>query len=377
MVFEKFLVKLARTAGKLTPKIEINSYYKDDIKHLKDCHQKIEEVKWTEKQTEKFNSFWMNNYGKTIPQEGTKLFEYISGKHNDEFIPAFFYRKVIEPYFNPYYDSLAFDKKNLYEFLFGGIEGLRFPHTYLSCMNGCYRIDNDLISLEEAVEKCYNIGKAIIKPTMWTGSGRFVRSLNIVNGKDVITDENIKEIFMTYGTDFIVQEKIINSSLIRKISPKSLNTFRITTYILDGKIYTSPIALRLGCGDSEVDNVCAGGLSIGVDDNGYLMPKAHNHGQSGYQEFCCHPDTKTEFEGCYVGKVELLKETVIKMHSRITFVGIVAWDLTFDDNDIPVMIEANFLNQSVDFAQFATGESLFRDNTKKILSKLPKKDFSI
>lgn len=361
--------------GRIPRKMEINRYYHDDLKHLKKEREIIFSVSWSDNQKKEFDSFWKNNYGLTIPDYGAKLFEAISGKYNIQYIPEFFYRKVIEPFQNPYAESLVYQIKNLTEFIYGNVDGLVFPRTYLSCMNGCYRIENRLVSFEDAVHELSNIGEAIIKPSYWSGSGRAVTLIDIVDGVDRHNNKTLKEILSSYGNYFIVQERIHNNEFISRLSPTSLNTFRIITYILEGEIFCSPIALRLGVGNSVVDNCCAGGICIGVNNNGILFKVAHSYGLSDYQPFEEHPTSHILFDSYYVGDVSIIKEKAKEMHSHVSSIGIIAWDMSIDCNNRPVVIEANLLEAGIDFVQFSTGESLFQDNTEKMLRLLPKKKF--
>lgn len=373
---KSILVKYSRLFAKIEPKLDVIKYYQDDIKHLKSQKDKINSVVWTESQQKEFDDFWKTNYGETIPSGGSKLFEYISGNYNSRYIPGYFYRVAVEPFFNPYNESFIYEYKGNYEFLFGGIDGVRFPKTIVSCMNRYYRIGNDVVSKKDVLQICRNIGETIIKPSKWSGAGRNVSCINIIDGVDTITGKSLEEILSYYNNDFVIQERIINSDTMRKLSPNALSTFRVTSYLFNGEVYVCPIGMRMGVNDSVVDNLCAGGIVVGVHDNGVLYEKAHTYSQTGYVSYEKHPVSGIAFSNYYIGEVSKLIEAAKSLHSHITSIGIVSWDLTFDDNNEVVMIEANLLNQGTDFSQFATGEGMFRENTAGILATLPKKKFN-
>lgn len=55
------------------------------------------------------------------------------------------------------------------------------------------------------------------------------------------------------------------------LNPSAINTYRIVTVNKEGKIYLLTALLRVGTEKTgNVDNWAAGGLAIGINENGYL-----------------------------------------------------------------------------------------------------------
>ena len=95
------------------------------------------------------------------------------------------------------------------------------------------------------------------------------------------------------GQSVVVQECIAQNEQLNKLYPDAVNTFRVITYIWNGKIYHVPLALRIGQGGSFLDNAHAGGMFIGVSDEGELGNIAFTESGLHFEE---HPDTNIKFD---------------------------------------------------------------------------------
>ena len=188
---------------------------------------------------------------------------------------------------------------------------------------------------------------------------------NFVNGIDKNSNKKILDILKEYGNDYVVQKKIKNCQELKKLNSSSVNTLRVITYILNGNIYHMPVILRIGRLNSNVDNAHAGGMFIGVTDDGFLLKTAHTEFAEKYD---CHPDSKVVFEGYHIPQVLDVIEYAKKLHCLIPHVGCVNWDFTIDDNENIILLEANIKNGSIWLIQMAHGKSCFGDNTDKVLN---------
>lgn len=204
----------------------------------------------------------------------------------------------------------------------------------------------------------------MIKKSIDTSSGRDVLLCMFNNGIDLKTGKPINDIVNMMGNNFIVQEKISQWKDVSELYSKSLNTFRIVTYIIANEIYVCPISLRMGRNDAEVDNVHYGGITIGVSKDGYLKQQAF----SEYQEkFDFHPDSGVTFYDYKINGVEKLIQGAKELHSFIPHLKMISWDLCLDSDGNPVLIEMNTIGQSVWFPQMVNGESMFGENTAYML----------
>ncbi|MDE6767367.1 MAG: hypothetical protein K2J35_04145, partial [Eubacterium sp.] len=277
----------------------------------------------------------------------------------------------IERKFVPREYAHVFENKNLLPILVNGIDNVRTADIIISCENGIFRNCNmDFINREQAEEILFDIGKAFLKPTRDSNSGKGCCLLDIKNGIDQNSGLSVGEILKKQGSYYNIQEHLINCDGLRALHSESINTFRITTYIWNGKIYHFPVFLRIAQGSNKLDNVHQGGVFIGVDDNGTFNKNAFNELQERFDK---HPDSKIKFEGYKIPQISEMIKAVETLHKRIPQVGMIAWDATIDNNNKIVIIELNLQGQSIRAAQIAHGKGAFGENTADILKWISKK----
>ena len=260
--------------------------------------------------------------------------------------------------------------KSMVELLYGNIEGLFIPKTIvLNCNNIFYDTNRNIITSEKAKLLLNNCGKKIIKKISNSSSGRGVLIIDIENGFDKKNNMTLEELLDKFSSNYIVQDLVKNCDELSNLYPKALNTFRVTTYVVEGKIFHVPIALRIGQGNSEVDNIHAGGMFIGVADDGSLMDNAYTEFQTIYSK---HPDTNVIFKGYKINGVDRMINIAYKCHGRTPYLGLISWDFTINDKNQVTLIEVNLNGQSIWFPQMANGKSAFGDNTEYMLNLLKK-----
>ena len=251
--------------------------------------------------------------------------------------------------------------------------GVNIPHTYLSCIKGVFRdSDNRIVSLTSAIDILKHVDTFVIKKTVHTSSGRDIKIVRVgeESSIDKVEDNNIELILEAFGDNFVVQELIRPCDALQNLYPFAINTFRVITYIIDDDIHVCPIALRMGRGKADRDNIHYGGIVIGVNEDGSLKKTAF----SEYGErFDAHPDTNSVFEKYKIpGAGNELRETAKRLHSQIPYLGILSWDLTIDQDGMITLVEMNGSGQSTWFCQMVNGEPLFGGDTGRMLNKIRK-----
>jgi hypothetical protein len=330
------------------------------------------DIKWSSQQVRDFNDFWIENYGKKISPRWHKLYQSMNGVFDVRYMPEMLFTTKLEPKLNPYLYSRHMSDKALVEIFASDM--VEVPETVIVRNNGYYYDgDRKPVTENEAFAILSGSGDVVIKPALGGSSGQNVRILSIKNGVDTKTGQHVKDIVNEYDS-FIVQKKILPHDSFAALYPNSINTIRIATYIIDGRVYHTPLAIRVGTGGNEVDNIHAGGIGIGVSDEGLLKKVGYKLGY-GYApaKFLEHPDTKVVFEGHKLSGIEKIIETAEKMHGRIPGLGMVSWDFTINDKNVPVLIEVNLLGQGIRIAQISNGQAVFGDNTGNILRHIKKR----
>ena len=328
-------------------------------------------VKWTKAEQRAFDEYWSGIYGKKIPNWWHRLYESINGIHRIDYIPDNLYCSVIEPRLNDYSYCQALEDKTFGPWILPQINeaGLVCPRLFCACSGGrYYGLNHESITLEEAHRIVSNCGNAVLKIAVGSSSGRDIQMLNMKDGFDVPTGRKTSEVFASVrGLDWIIQERIVEHPVFAKLHPQSVNTIRVVTYIVDGKVKHSPLIMRIGTSGSSFDNGHAGGISIEVSDDGCL-------GATGYrlrnvdsdEKFTAHPDTGVQFSGYKLPNIPELVGTAEKMHSYLPHIGIISWDLTVNDCDEIVLIEINLKGQSPWF-QIAYGKPLFGADSAAVI----------
>lgn len=319
-------------------------------------------------QKKQIDDFYKKNLGHKIPYIWHELYTSISGNFDYKYVPEYFYINDIQYLLNDrkYYDCLN-DKNIVYKI--AKSINVKTPESIIECSNNVLISQNKIISLNDCVSILQKCDEIFLKPTRNTNSGVgciLLKKDQLTN----ITREYIKHSFSMLGSDFIIQKVVHNQHDIAKLNKTSLNTFRITTYFLDGKIYHCPIVLRIGTNNSYLDNAHAGGLFVAVNDNGTIVSNGKN--EFGYN-LDTHPQSKLQFEGYQIKNIRKIIETAYKLHLQMPHIGIIDWDIALDKDEDPVLIEANVWGGSLWLFQMAHGCSCFGDNTEKVLQLLRNK----
>lgn len=367
--FENIPSRMRRTKNYISEMVAIykkRSMYKD--------------IKWTKEQQQEFDIFWKTHYGKKISNKWHRQYEGISGVFDVRYIPEMLYTVKFTPKVNSYMKSRTFADKSMVEVLFGGeVKGLsigyRVPDTYILNSGGIfYDGERCVIDPDAAAKIVENIGECVIKPTFGSNSGDGVRIADIKGGVERRRNQPVADLIKSYGKDFIIQEKIVPHESFAAVFGNSINSIRVMTYICNHRVFHCPLSFRIGVGDSEVDNIHAGGLCVGLHDDGSLKKYAYKLGWGDKSEkYESHPTSGLVFDEHVLFGVPDILKAAYKLHGRVPHINSVGWDFTIDADGNIVLIEVGFLGQSAWFPQMVNGQSLFGENTPEMLKLIRKK----
>lgn len=156
---------------------------------------------------------------------------------------------------------------------------------------------------------------------------------------NLIAESGLIELFVK-GV-YLIQEVVRQHDDMKALHPSSLNTLRLVTVrsLKDGIVHLLPSILRIGTGDSIVDNTSRGGIAVGIDiERGVLKKYGFYKPEFGLKT-TVHPDSKITFEGYTIPFFNEAKEMALKFHSFIN-VHSVGWDVAITPGG-PVFIEGN------------------------------------
>lgn len=236
---------------------------------------------------------------------------------------------------------------------------VRFPVTIIRNINGSfYDADYNLISRQEAVNKVSEYEKVCIKPS----GGRAGQGVSLVNVRTELEKE-----FDQRKSDYIVQELLEQHETLKKLNPSSVNIVRVCSLFLNGKVSVVSMTLRCGASGAFNDNSITedgkGMFVVGVDlETGKLFDK-------GYYSCGVSLDKAPngqEFAGLQLPDIKKMISVAEHMHSQMPFAGFVGFDIAFDKNGEPVVMEYNLNKPGAYYYQITSGP-LFGERTQEVI----------
>lgn len=328
-------------------------------------------VKLSNEQKSAVDSLWKKIFGKKIPYHWHRLYTAYTGVFDPLYFPEIFFSTRLEPKGNGQVFPAAYEDKAQLDLLLNNGEEKNTIPTIVGRTCGQYFCgDHTFITPYDATLLLHNAGKIVLKPTIDTDSGRNVRILICMDGTDIKTGQRVDDILVSADFDFIIQPFLVPHQRFCSLYSGCINTIRIVTYALDGKVYHCPLSMRIGSGNAEVDNIHAGGFTIALSDTGRL----HQWAFSEYgMKIEIHPDSDIRFADYQLPSVPDAIALVERLHMRIPRLMFISWDVTIQEDGKPIVVEMNTRNQSIWFPQMTSGRSMFGENTEAMIKRCRKK----
>lgn len=305
-------------------------------------------------------------------------FHYKNCKYKDmlRFIPYSWFLNKVTRNMTPSSWAVLFANKALFND-FARQKGLNVIDDY-GIYNNIYGYDfkdhHKLATADdlEHLFRKYNLNRAVIKDLAGMQGKNIFFITGVEAGEEIrfkikgewITKDGLASL-LGKG-EFIIQEYLENDPFTATIYPRSINTFRIITFLSnDGKVKILGALLRAGIGHKMVDNYHQGGLVIPIGlESGRMIDYGYNYDCELFTE---HPDTRFRFKGVEVPHWKELLQFVEKSARTFPMMRFLSWDIAYTDKGF-VILEANsgsvyiFINQlsSNGFAD------LIRDDLKEI-----------
>lgn len=116
-----------------------------------------------------------------------------------------------------------------------------------------------------------------------------------------------------------------------RMNPKSVNTIRIVS--VQGKVFAA--VLRVGKGDSEIDNLSAGGIACPMDiETGIITGKGRDYLGN---EYVMHPLTDVVFPGFKIPNWDKAMELVENTSKAITGIPVIGFDIAITKNGAAIV----------------------------------------
>ena len=189
-------------------------------------------------------------------------------------------------------------------------------------------------TIEQFEEFVSSVGRIIQKP-LEEQQGHGVRLF--------VSTGDLNEDFKRCVEDNVLLDECIKQDSRMMFGNKSVNTIRIYT-ILDsqGKAHVVQAILRVGVGDSVVDNYCGGGCIYPLDlDTGKVDNTGWSHG-ADYSGIKVHPGTCIQMVGYQIPFWKEVRQYAVALAEHLPEVRCVGWDVVVADNPFHVdLIEGN------------------------------------
>lgn len=290
-----------------------------------------------------------------------RFYTLATGKFDARYMPDSLYYAYIEPFYNDWEKAVHIDHKGYYRLMFPRANQ---PELLAYRMNGYwYDKEGNLISVMEAIRFCRSVRTCFVKQATESEGGHGVTFID----HTIEDDSKLIQVFDNTHFDLVVQADLIQCKTLSAINESSVNTIRLYTLLKrDGTVKLYSVILRMGINGSKVDNASSGGITVGVEADGRLKQYAYN--AKGVR-FDKHPTSGVHFNQYVIPNFEKVKALVMKQALDFPHFRIVSWDVAIDNNDEPVIIEANLRFGEIDFHQLNNGP-LFGDDTEEILKEV-------
>ena len=170
--------------------------------------------------------------------------------------------------------------------------------------------------------------------------------------------------------DFVIQECIKQHPSMAKFNESSINTFRVTSLYLNGRFSTLSIILRFGKQGMAVDNWGCGGIIIGVSPEGKLSDFGYDIQLNKFYEY-----NGITFRNEVIAQIPSLLKRIEEWHrNSFSLCKFIGWDICFNEDNEPVVIELNSSQPGVIGEQLCTGP-IFGDRTEEVVTYCKGKEF--
>lgn len=252
------------------------------------------------------------------------MYEYpnLSTEQRYSFVPEY-EKNIFCDKVNNFHDSLIFESK--------WKSYCAFKPFY---KRDCVLIKNSVID-ETVMAFLSRHGRFLFKPDS-AASGYGIEMI-FANTAEEAKIEVKKRLAKKRRGDFVLEEVIIQHPEMAKFHPQSVNTLRIRTFRFDDRVEMLPSCMRIGIGNSVVDNLGKGGIGASIDKDGIVVVACDETGRY-YQR---HPDTQEQIVGAKIPYWEQVVSFAKQLAQVVPSVRYVGWDLALTESGEWVMIEGN------------------------------------
>lgn len=229
------------------------------------------------------------------------------------------------------------------------------PKIFGKIKNGTIYLNNTMANICSLMDLLKTEQVLIIKKHNGGGGKGIYRvqykdDMLVVNNNEISIDEFTNMI--VDFEDYMISEHVKQADYSNRIYPGTINTIRVIT-MRDpetSEIFI-PIAVhKFGSKKTEpADNVWRGGLTALVDvESGFIQKPALHHEKNKKIEWVtAHPDTNETIEHVKIPNWDQVKESIIKIATKLDFLHYVGWDLVVTNDGIRIIEGNNYSDVNI------------------------------
>lgn len=279
------------------------------------------------------------------------------------YFPDHWFINYVDGNLNNWYEAQTFENKNFFDLIFHDV--YRPKAIIRKCDGVLLDRDYSIITFSEALQLCSKQGEVIIKPSTNTSGGK-----GIAFWQNDQSEAELIEL-LDMRNDIVVQEVVKQHEVLSSIHKESINTIRIITLNMDGEVRVLSSVLRMGIGGARVDNASAGGIAVGINQDGRLRRYAFS---TNGIKFDGHPQSG-KIEGIEVPGYNRCIDTCKRIAPRLSGISkLTSWDFAVDNSATPILIESNLNYGVIDLHQMCNGP-IFKDEetTRQMIDRFIKR----
>ncbi len=325
-------------------------------REIQDCLKLMDYRHISDKEYEEIILPYWSKYGR---KPDKFFFEYDGARDgiiDPRFIPHDFYYCELLPYLNNLLYSNAIKDKSYQDIMFRDAKQAK---TVCRSISGeFYDIDMNNISRDEAIDLCMKSEATLyVKPASYTSRGRGISVIDESNR----TREAIGSIMDSTGTNYMIQEKILQHPLLAALCPDTVNTIRVVTLFLESRIYVTNMTLRIGVSGQKNISFEKGGYDAGINKDGTVETRIRDHDANWYDA----EELGLYKKGFTIPSFDRMISLAGTLHKKLPHFKIIGWDFSIDEDLDPVLIECNFAPGIT--TQITCGEPMFGEMTDWVL----------
>lgn len=200
------------------------------------------------------------------------------------------------------------------------------------------------------------------------GEGAFPLSLNSGKLASGATQLSLIELKSKMGGQYLWQERIAQHPEMSRLHPQSVNTIRMITFNINGKVEVFCATQRIGAKGRSVDNWASGGIVVGIDlSTGKLREEGFFKPGKGGGRVEVHPDTGVRFDGYQLPYFKESVDLACRLHKYFYGIHSIGWDIAITpegpifiegnedwDGSIPMTLEKNFKSRLMRYFKGST-----------------------